>query len=47
MCIRDRFNDLVNGSDYSYFLEKVDITWDELEYLKEEYGIEDEETTKA
>tara|TARA_R100000988_G_scaffold68080_1_gene34751 strand:+ start:781 stop:1209 length:429 start_codon:yes stop_codon:yes gene_type:complete len=43
----DMFNDLVNGNDYSYFLEKVDITWDELEYLKEEYGIEDEETTKA
>ena len=43
----DIFNDLMNGNDFSYFLEKVNITWDELEYLKEEYGIEDEEKTKA
>ena len=43
----DMFNDLINGNDFSYFLEKADITSQELEYLKEEYGIEDEETTKA
>ena len=43
----DMFNDLLNGNDFSYFLEKVNITWDELKYLKEEYAIEDEETTKA
>ena len=41
------FDDLVNGNDFSYFLEKADITSKELEYLKEEYGIEDEETAKA
>jgi len=43
----DMFNDLINGNDFSYFLEKANITSKELEYLKEEYGIEDEETTKA
>ena len=43
----EMFNDLVNGNDFSYFLEKADITSKELEYLKEEYGIEDEETTEA
>jgi len=43
----DMFNDLLNGNDFSYFLEKADVTSKELEYLKEEYGIEDEETTKA
>ncbi len=37
------FDDLVNGNDFSYFLEKADITSQELKYLKEEYGIEDEE----
>jgi len=41
------FDDLVNGNDFSYFLEKADITPQELEFLKEEYGIEDEETTEA
>ena len=43
----EMFDDLVNGNDFSYFLEKADITPQELEYLKEEYGIEDEETTEA
>ena len=43
----EMFDDLVNGNDFSYFLEIADITPQELEYLKEEYGIEDEETTKA
>ena len=41
------FDDLVNGNDFSYFLEKADITPQELEFLKEEYGIEDEETAEA
>ena len=41
------FNDLVNGNDFNSFLENADLTSKELEYLKEEYGIEDEETTKA
>lgn len=39
----EMFDDLVNGNDFSYFLEKADITSKELEFLKEEYGIEDEE----
>jgi len=43
----EMFDDLVNGNDFSYFLEKADLTPQELEYLKEEYGIEDEETTEA
>ena len=43
----DMFNDLINGRDFSYFLEKADITSKELKYLKEEYGIEDEQTTEA
>jgi hypothetical protein len=43
----EMFDDLVNGNDFSYFLEKADITPKELEFLKEEYGIEDEETTEA
>jgi len=43
----EMFDDLVNGNDFSYFLEQADITPQELEYLKEEYGIEDEETTEA
>ena len=43
----EMFDDLVNGNDFSYFLEIADITPQELEYLKEEYGIEDEETTEA
>ena len=37
----EMFDDLVNGNDFSYFLETVDISWEELDYLKEEYGIED------
>jgi len=41
------FDDLVNGNDFSYFSETADITPQELEYLKEEYGIEDEETAEA
>ena len=41
------FDDLVNGNDFSYFLETADLTPQELEYLKEEYGIEDEETAEA
>ena len=41
------FDDLVNGNDFSFFIETADLTSKELEYLKEEYGIEDEETTKA
>ena len=41
------FDDLVNGNDFSYFIETADLTPQELEYLKEEYGIEDEETTEA
>ncbi len=43
----EMFNDLLNGNDFSYFLDKVDLTLKELEYLNEEYGIEDEETTEA
>ena len=43
----EMFDDLVNGNDFSYFLDKVDLTLKELEYLNEEYGIEDEETTEA
>ena len=43
----DMFNDLVNGSDFNGFLEDADLTPQELEYLKEEYGIEDEETAKT
>ncbi len=43
----EMFDDLVNGNDFSYFLEKADVTPQELEFLKEEYGIEDEETTEA
>ena len=43
----EMFNDLLNGLDFSYFLEKADLTPQELKYLKEEYGIEDEETTEA
>ena len=43
----EMFDDLVNGRDFSYFLESGTITEEELEYLKEEYGIEDEETTKT
>ena len=43
----EMFDDLVNGNDFSYFLEKADLTPKELEYLKEEYGIEDEETAEA
>ena len=43
----DMFNDLVNGNSFNNFLEEADITPRELEYLKEEYGIEDEETTEA
>ena len=41
------FDDLVNGNDFSFFIETADLTSKELEYLKEEYGIEDEETTEA
>ena len=41
------FNDLVNGNNFNSFLEIADITPQELEYLKEEYGVEDEETAKA
>jgi len=43
----EMFDDLVNGNDFSYFLETADLTPQELEYLKEEYGIEDEETAEA
>lgn len=43
----DVFEDLVNGNDFNSFLEKADLTIKELKYLKEEYGIEDEETTEA
>lgn len=43
----DMFNDLVNGNNFNSFLKEADITPQELEYLKEEYGIEDEETTEA
>ena len=43
----DMFNDLVNGNDFNNFLQTGIITEEELEYLKEEYGIEDEETTEA
>ena len=41
------FDDLVNGNDFNSFLQTEIITEKELEYLKEEYGIEDEETTEA
>ena len=43
----DMFNDLVNGNDFNNFLQTGIITEEELEYIKEEYGIEDEETTEA
>ena len=43
----DMFNDLVNGNDFNNFLKTGIVTEEELEYLKEEYGIEDEETTEA
>jgi len=43
----EMFDDLVNGNDFSYFLETADLTPQELEFLKEEYGIEDEETAEA
>ena len=43
----DMFNDLINGRDFNSFMEMGIATEEELEYLKEEYGIEDEETTKA
>jgi len=41
------FDDLVNGNDFNSFLQAEIITEEELEYLKEEYGIEDEETAEA
>jgi len=43
----DMFNDLVNGNDFNSFLQMGIVTEEELEYLKEEYGIEDEETAKT
>ena len=43
----DMFNDLVNGRDFNSFMEMGIITEEELEHIKEEYGIEDEETTEA
>ncbi len=43
----EMFNDLINGRDFNSFMEMGIATEEELEYLKEEYGIEDEETTKA
>ena len=43
----EMFNDLVNGNDFNNFLQTGIVTEEELEYLKEEYGIEDEETTEA
>ncbi len=43
----EMFNDLLNGNDFSYFLDTADLTPQELKYLKEEYGIEDEETETA
>ena len=43
----DMFNDLINGRDFNSFMEMGIATEEELEYLKEEYGIEDEQTTKA
>ncbi len=43
----EMFNDLINGRDFNSFMEMGIATEEELEYLKEEYGIEDEETTEA
>ena len=43
----DMFNDLINGRDFNSFMEMGIVTEEELKYLKEEYGIEDEETTEA
>ena len=43
----DMFNDLINGRHFNSFMEMGIVTEEELEYLKEEYGIEDEETTEA
>lgn len=43
----DVFDDLINGRDFNSFMQMGIITEEELEYLKEEYGIEDEETTEA
>ena len=40
----EMFNDLINGRDFNSFMEMGIATEEELEYLKEEYGIEDEET---
>ncbi len=41
------FDDIVNGNDFNNFLEIANLKPKELKYLREEYGIEDEETTKA
>ena len=43
----EMFNDLINGRDFNSFMEMGIATEEELEYIKEEYGIEDKETTKA
>ncbi len=43
----EMFNDLINGRDFNSFMEMGIATEEELEYIKEEYGIEDEETTEA
>ncbi len=43
----EMFNDLINGRDFNSFMEMGIATEEELEYIKEEYGIEDEETAKA
>ena len=43
----EMFNDLINGRDFNSFMEMGIATEEELEYLKEEYGIEDEETEIA
>ena len=40
----EMFNDLINGRDFNSFMEMGIATEEELEYIKEEYGIEDEET---
>jgi len=38
----DMFDDLINGNNFNSFLQMGIVTEEELKYIKEEYGIEDE-----
>jgi hypothetical protein len=40
----EMFDDLINGNNFNGFLQMGIVTEEELDYLKEEYGIEDEKT---